>query len=210
MEEKFDRDYFYGNKKSNYYNYEAIDASVVFKNSILFIKNNSFKGGRILDVGCAFGIFLEKVSSFFDEVYGCDISKFAIDKARKKLPEADLKVVDVEKNLPYEDNFFDCITAFDVLEHTKNLEKSFENIVSKLKSGGYLIMSIPVNRWPRKFFGFLDKDKTHISILKEEEIIRIINKNELEIIKKEYFLSFPIIYKISNIPAEVEFILRKY
>jgi 2-polyprenyl-3-methyl-5-hydroxy-6-metoxy-1,4-benzoquinol methylase len=209
MEEKFGRDYFYGNKESNYYNYDTIDASLAFKSGISFIKDNNFSGGRILDVGCAFGIFLEEVDPFFDKIYGCDISKFAIEKAKEKLPEADFKVVDVEKSLPYEDDFFDCITAFDVLEHTKNLEKSFENIVSKLKDGGYLIMSMPINCWPRKIFGFLDKDKTHISILKGKELVQIINKNELEIIKKDYFLPFPIVHKISGIPAEVEFILRK-
>ena len=208
MTEIFGKDYFYGKKESNYSDYDKLNPSKQFKNAIHFVKKLKVKG-RFLDVGCAFGLLLKEVSPFFDEIYGCDISRFAIQKAKEKIPKANLKVADLEKPLPYPDEFFDCITALDVLEHTKNLEASFENIVGKLKKGGYFIVSLPINAWPRKLFGFLDKDRTHISILKEDELVKIASKNKLAILSKKHFCPVPIFYRIPHIKIEIELFLRK-
>ena len=133
MTEKFGKAYFYG-KKSNYFSYDRLKPSKQFKSVISFIKNQKLEG-RFLDVGCAFGLLLKEVSSFFNELHGCDISQFAIIKARQKIPNADLRVVNIEKALSYPDDMFDCITALDVLEHTYSFEKSFANLVKKIEKG---------------------------------------------------------------------------
>jgi len=207
-ENYFDKNYFYGNKKSNYINYDNLNTSKLFGSVIHFIEKQKLKG-RFLDIGCAFGLLLKEVSPFFSELYGCDISKFAIKEAKQKIPNANFKLVNLEKSLPYADESFDCITVLDVLEHTKNFELNFKKIVKKLKRGGYLIVSVPIDKWPRRLFSFLDKDKSHISILKESNLEHIIKKNKLEIISKNYFCPFPIFYKIPHIPAAIELILRK-
>lgn len=208
MKEYFDKDYFYGNNKSNYIDYDSIDPNKHFKNTIGFIKTHKIKG-RYLDIGCAFGLLIKEVSPFFDEVYGCDISQLAIQKSKQNAPKAKLKIVDLEKSLPYPNNFFDCITVLDILEHTKSFEKNFEKIVPKLKKGGYLIISVPIDAWPRRIFGFMDKDKTHTSILKEKEILEIVRKNKLQMISRKHFGFLPVLYKTRGIPAEVELVLRK-
>lgn len=208
MKEKFGRDYFYGRKESNYYNYNRMDSSKMFKSITSFIKDNGI-GGSFLDVGCAFGLLLGEVYPLFDELYGCDISKFAIEKARQKNPKAHLKIVDIQKKLPYDDESFDFITALDVLEHTADFEKIFKNIAEKLKMGGYLIVSTPIRAWPRRVFDYLDKDKTHISILREDEIIQIINDSGLSVINKKRFAAVPFFYRIPYIPAEIELYLRR-
>jgi 2-polyprenyl-3-methyl-5-hydroxy-6-metoxy-1,4-benzoquinol methylase len=110
---------------------------------------------------------------------------------------------------PYADNSFDCITAIDVLEHTKNFEKNFKEIVKKLKKGGYLIVSTPLDEWPRRYFGCLDKDKTHISVLQEKELKKIIRKNNLKTLDKRYCAPFTLIYRVPGIPFSIEILLRK-
>ena len=152
---------------------------------------------------------MRELSSVFNKLYGFDISKFAIEKAKKVIPEANLKILSLEDKLPYADNKFDCITAVDVLEHTKNFEKNFGKIVRKLKKNGYLIISTPLDDWPRRYLGFMDKDKTHISVLKEQELNNIIRKNKLKIIDKRYYLPFPVIYRIPRIPFSIEILVRK-
>ncbi|VVB72013.1 Ubiquinone biosynthesis O-methyltransferase [uncultured archaeon] len=176
MKEFFDEDYFYGNKKSNYICYDEIDPKKYFKNVIEFIEGRK-KGGRYLDVGCAFGLLIREVSPFFDEIHGCDISTFAIEKAGKNAPEAKLRIVDLDGRFPYSNGYFDVVTALDVLEHTRNLEKNFEKISASVKDGGCLIVSTPILDWPRKIFGFLDKDKSHISIPSENKLVGIAKKN---------------------------------
>ena len=208
LTERFGRDYFYGKKESNYSNYEDMNPHRQFKSVRSIVKEQEI-GGKCLDVGCAFGSLLKRVSPHFEELYGCDVSRFAISKAEEKVPDADFRVVDIESGLPYPDASFDCITAMDVLEHTKSFEKSFGNLVGKLKSGGYMIFSVPLNNPIRKLFGFLDKDKTHISILAKPEIMRIIKKHDMKVVERKYHCSFPLIHKIGYIPAEIRFVLQK-
>ena len=209
MTEKFGRSYFYGFNQSNYLNYEKLNPSKLFKGIIHFVKKHNIGGNEILDVGCAFGFLLKELSSVFSHLYGFDISKFATEKARKVVPEASLRTLSLEDPLPYAEEKFDCITAVDVLEHTKDFEKNFEKIVRHLKKGGHLIISTPLDEWPRKYFGFMDKDETHISVLKEKELKDIIRRNKLKIIDERYYLPFPLIYRIPRIPFSIEILLRK-
>jgi 2-polyprenyl-3-methyl-5-hydroxy-6-metoxy-1,4-benzoquinol methylase len=208
MSETFDATYFNGKSKSNYANYEALNPAKHFRSVIAFIKNQNLRG-RFLDVGCAFGLLLREVAPLFAEVYGCDISHYAISKAQQTIPDANLRVVNIEKTLPYPDETFDCITALDVLEHTTTLEQSLANVTQKLKKGGHLILSVPIHSVFRQLLGFLDKDTTHRSVLTASQIIRIVEKNRLRIVRRRHFLPFPVVYRIPYIPAEVELILRK-
>jgi 2-polyprenyl-3-methyl-5-hydroxy-6-metoxy-1,4-benzoquinol methylase len=209
MTEEFGRSYFYGLKKSNYLNYEKLNPTKLFKGILYFVRKYNIRGKRLLDVGCAFGFLLKELSSSFDELHGFDISEFAIEKAKKVVPKAKLKVFNLNDSLPYPNNNFDCITAVDVLEHAKNFEKNFEKIVKKLRKGGYLIVSTPLDEWPRKYFSFMDRDETHVSVLKERKLDKIIKKNKLKIVEKRHYLFFPIIYRIPKIPFAVEVLLQK-
>ena len=206
--EKFNADYFYGKKKSNYSNYERIDPSKRFKTVISFISKERITG-RLLDAGCAFGFLLLETNCFFNEVYGCDVSQFAIDKAREFNPGADLRVVDIEEHLPYPDEFFDCITALDVLEHTSSFEESLRRLVTKLKRGGHMIISSPIDAWPRRLFSSLDKDKSHISIPKESRLKEFIQELKLVIVYERKYAPFPFLKEIPRIPAQIELILRR-
>ena len=51
-----------------------------------------------------------------------------------------------------------------------------------LKKNGIIFIKLPVHCWVRKCFGFLDKDKTHISILKESEIFQALKVNKFKIL----------------------------
>lgn len=210
MEGKFGKNYFYGGQEANYVNYERINPKKQFKSVIGFIKQQGL-AGRILDIGCAFGFLLKEVSPFFEKLYGCDISKFAIGKARTIIPSANLKVVNLDESLPYPDEFFDCITALEVLEHTQDVSRNLEKIARKLKKKGFLIISMPIMAWPRRLFGFIDKDKTHISILPESQLLQMINETKLKVFRKNFFvpLGFFPIYQVPYIPAEIELILQK-
>ena len=79
--------------------------------------------GRSLDVGCGVGFVVQYLSSptFNLNAFGVDISDKAIDKAVERLASVPgsvqrLKVVN-NQTLPFEDNYFQLITCFDVLEH---------------------------------------------------------------------------------------------
>jgi SAM-dependent methyltransferase len=68
-------------------------------------------GQRVLDVGCGAGVFLELVAKRGAEPHGIDASEALIALAHERLPEADLRVGDME-SLPYDDDSFDLVTGF--------------------------------------------------------------------------------------------------
>src|SRR5918994_7193979 len=68
-------------------------------------------GQLVLDVGCGAGAFLRLVAERGGRAFGLDASDALLDVARTRLPDADLRVGDMEA-LPYEDDTFDLVTGF--------------------------------------------------------------------------------------------------
>ncbi len=66
---------------------------------------------RVLDIGCGVGTFLRLVADRGAEAFGLDASEALIELARRRVPEADLRVGDMEA-LPYDDDTFDLVTGF--------------------------------------------------------------------------------------------------
>jgi len=96
-------------------------------------------GGKILDVGCGHGFFLETLSSNW-EGYGIDPSVSSVEIAKKKGCNVVAGVLD-ETQFPPE--FFDCITFIHVLEHTSNPKKFLEKSNKLLRMGGIIYIEIP-------------------------------------------------------------------
>jgi SAM-dependent methyltransferase len=65
----------------------------------------------VLDIGCGAGAFLRLVAARGARPFGLDASNALIDLARKRVPDADLRVGEMEA-LPYEDDTFDLVTGF--------------------------------------------------------------------------------------------------
>jgi SAM-dependent methyltransferase len=115
---------------------------------------------RLLDIGCAFGAFLASLDSRW-EIYGADVSEYAIGLARQRLPRAHLEPVR-NGELPFAEHF-DIITAFDVLEHIPNVEAVVRQVVEHLTDDGAFLFVVPVYDGPLgPMVRALDADVTHI------------------------------------------------
>jgi len=186
----YNKDYFSG-KTSFFYKFGYIDCGVAFDD--IFKETTKYRNsGRVLDIGCAYGYLLKRFEKNFD-LYGLDVSEYAIEKARKKIPGANLLVRDIEKKLPYPDNYFDIILMIDILEHIRK-EKHFEILAEVrrcLKGGGVLYVSTPNKNIIRKtFFKIPDKMEHHIALLTNEELLKLLVKNGLTTVNKYTFSSF--------------------
>jgi SAM-dependent methyltransferase len=73
-------------------------------------------GLRLLDVGCGAGLALGLAHKRGASVAGIDAAEPLLDVARWRLPDADLRLGDVEA-LPYEDASFDAVTAFNSIQY---------------------------------------------------------------------------------------------
>jgi len=102
-----------------------------------------FKDKKVLDVGSGNGYIPSKYSAEGAEVFGIDITKAGIALCEKRFEYLGLKgnfqVADAQQ-LPFEDNYFDCVCSMGVLHHVPNTEKAVKEILRVLKPGGRLIV----------------------------------------------------------------------
>ncbi len=99
------------------------------------------EGGRVLDLGCAFGYGTAKIARHY-ETYGLDASPDYIRRARRAVPRARF-AVGVAERLPYPDALFDAVVLLDVLEHVDDERRVVVEIARVLRPGGLLVVSVP-------------------------------------------------------------------
>ena len=111
---------------------------------------NSISPGskKILDIGCAEGKMASELKKRNNaEVWGIEIVEVVAQKAQEKLDKVLIGPVEEQiSKLP--EKYFDSIIFADVLEHLVNPEKVLEEIKSKLKDDGEIVVSLPnVRNW---------------------------------------------------------------
>lgn len=99
--------------------------------------------GKILDLGCGNGYFISSIKNKSNELYGVDVSEQAIEAAKKRCTNVHFIKIKVGDRLPFENNYFDVVTLFHVLEHVDSEKRIIAEIFRVLKPGGLLFLSSP-------------------------------------------------------------------
>ncbi len=104
-------------------------------------------GGKVLDIGCADGVFTKVIldKSKADKIIGIDVLKTSINWARKhwkKNTKMQFKTGDAH-SLKFENNSFEAVFAIEVLEHVYEPNKVLKEIKRVLKRDGYAIFLVP-------------------------------------------------------------------
>ena len=94
--------------------------------------------GRILDVGCSGGLFLEVMKGW--ECYGCEISPTDAELARQRF--GDRIFTGSLEDYPSPENFFDVITLQDVFDHCPDPLPVLAKCRGLLKEGGMLVIKV--------------------------------------------------------------------
>jgi 2-polyprenyl-3-methyl-5-hydroxy-6-metoxy-1,4-benzoquinol methylase len=98
--------------------------------------------GRILDVGCATGFFLNIAEKFGFESFGIELSKFSGNLASNKFGANKIFIGRME-DYKVTHTYFDVITMFDFLEHIKNPKDIFRKTSTLLKNDGIVVVTTP-------------------------------------------------------------------
>ena len=99
---------------------------------------------KLLDIGCGDGNFtiLMGQACGAKEVYGVEISEKGVEMARERGVKAYKVDVDSE-DFPFQDNFFDTITALELIEHLYDPDHFLNEVYRVLKPEGIFILSTP-------------------------------------------------------------------
>jgi 2-polyprenyl-3-methyl-5-hydroxy-6-metoxy-1,4-benzoquinol methylase len=105
----------------------------------------SYRGKRLLEVGCGAGIDLVRFAREGAIVTGVDLAEVSIELARKNFTqnglEADLQVMNGEA-LTFADNSFDVAYAHGVLQYTADAAQMARELHRVLKPGGEAIVMV--------------------------------------------------------------------
>lgn len=155
------------------------------RNLVSYVMKQNLSGNqnKILDVGCGTGKNLESFTKF-GNTWGIDSAKEAVDYCRKRGIK-NITLGNLEK-IPFNKESFDCITALDVLEHVDD-SKAIRELERVLKKSGILIITVPAfpmlwSRW--------DEVLHHKRRYTKETLKRVLQKNELKVMKISYIYSF--------------------
>jgi len=105
----------------------------------LNIISQSAKQGKILDIGCSSGFFLDIAKRSGWQTYGIELGKVEAELCRKKghtLYTKKLEVLNLETK-------FDVITLWDVFEHLPNGKEQLKIFKNHLTDDGIIFMQIP-------------------------------------------------------------------
>jgi protein-L-isoaspartate(D-aspartate) O-methyltransferase len=140
LAKKWSYEYWDGDRRINYGGYHYIDGRWE-KVARLMANHYGLKAGdKILDVGCGKGFLLYDLVNVIPgiEVYGVDISDYAIDNSKEEVRKS-LKVGNAT-NLPFNDHEFDFVFSINTLHnlYTYELEKALKEINRVAKKNKYI------------------------------------------------------------------------
>jgi ubiquinone/menaquinone biosynthesis C-methylase UbiE len=124
----------------------------------------------VLDVGCGQGSFLKELQTEFPNIraHGIDISRTAVELARKRMPDGQFYVVDITET--FLDDICDLVVCSEVLEHIPDDLLALQNL--KKMTGKYLLVSTPQGKM-RKF----EKQVGHVRNYAPGELVKKIESS---------------------------------
>jgi SAM-dependent methyltransferase len=143
---------------------------------------------RLLEIGCAYGFFLDLVRDRFDTAQGIDISEEGVRYAREEL-RLDAVCADFLK-YDFGDRGFDIVCMWDTIEHLVSPQAYIQKIGAHMESGGLLALTtgdigslsarIQKGRWR------LIHPPTHVHYFSQKTLTKLLDKNGFDVLYQRH------------------------
>ncbi len=170
-----------------------------------FLLNRVGTGRKVLDCGCCTGYFSKLLMDRGNHVQAVELSPPAVKSARDK----GVYVVehDLEEPLPFEDESFDVVVAFEILEHLFDTKGFLEECRRVLTPGGEILISTPnLNSLVHRVRIALGYHIHYMGTFPEDhhgDHIRIFNRETLSRLLQMTGFEKPVILGVSEFPGLV-------
>lgn len=171
----------------------------------------------VLDIGCAFGPYLDAANDAGWQVFGTDVSEEAVHYVQDTLhyPAVCARFPAFDPTAEFGVRSFDAVTMWYVIEHFQNLDAVLRGVSKVLKTGGIFAFSTPSasgvsSRFsPQKFFQQSPSD--HFSLWEPARAATILRRYGFKVVKIVYTghhpERFPKLAKSKRKPSSFEFSL---
>jgi 2-polyprenyl-3-methyl-5-hydroxy-6-metoxy-1,4-benzoquinol methylase len=182
MRRHYADDAYFEGGEAGYTSYQAQESTLrtTFREFLGTLQHRGMTGGRLLEIGCAYGFFLEEARGFFDERTGTDYSRAALARAEGRADR--LLLGGLEQLRP--GDLYDCIVALHVIEHIYDPVEFLRTLREHLRPGGWIVLATPDMggfwrplmryRWP--FF----KVPEHVTYFDSKTLPELLRKAGLE------------------------------
>ena len=155
----------------------------------------NINGGRILDVACGAGQFIEILQDSlgsWEEMYGLDVDDYLLAEVRHKFSGDRFRFVKGDsQQIPFPDNTFDLVSLSKGLHHISNPELALQEMKRVVNPEGYIVINemyaddLTESQTSQKIYHHLrvelDKllDINHFYTFQKNEIISFVKKLNL-------------------------------
>ncbi len=133
------REYFNRHRKSKwaYGGYWRHD----YKYQLAEIKK--IRPGRLIDIGCGPGAFLQLVQSSFPDIQlnALDLSEEMVQETRRRLSDTAVATVGDSEHMPLDDSQYQTVTCNMSIHHYPHPQRALNEMYRILTPGGYLLLN---------------------------------------------------------------------
>jgi 2-polyprenyl-3-methyl-5-hydroxy-6-metoxy-1,4-benzoquinol methylase len=128
-------DYYFGD---DYVNYPEQQAKVL--QQLVNLVRQYSPGGRVLEIGCALGLYCKALLDAGFDPYGVDVSSFAAAEAGKRVGADRVRQCNVDQEeIPFPGQF-DVLLLWDVLEHSTDPARMIAKVSERAAAGAWLFL----------------------------------------------------------------------
>lgn len=162
---------------------------------------------KMLDIGCGGGVLTTAFGEYRPnwQIIGVDISDISLKKAQEQI-SSNTKFLNANAyQLPFENEVFDGVVMFDVLEHLEGPVRAIKEVSRVLKKDGFFYLVVPIEGSIGNIYGLLykmgriDLKKIigHVQHFTKGGIFKLLEGEKMVIQKKIY--SYHFIYQLVNV-----------